>query len=190
MRRPLNILTALSLLLCVAVLMVSVRSYWRVDTVYWHTYVRDDGTAIVHRHWNIASGNGGVWFEAETHDMTDLSVGPKLRATFPARPVVRWNVSRSMNQRPADISSTGFHASLDQRWTNPVGRVHSRTVRVPWWIVALPAAFLPVRYLSLRRRRRRQYRVAHALCPDCGYDLRASPGRCPECGTTTANTTL
>jgi predicted amidophosphoribosyltransferase len=36
--------------------------------------------------------------------------------------------------------------------------------------------------LAVIRWRRRLKRDARGLCRGCGYDLRASPGRCPECG--------
>lgn len=57
-------------------------------------------------------------------------------------------------------------------------------VRFPGWLLMalgwglwlLPAGAWAV------RRRRRQGRLHNRHCLMCGYDLRATPGRCPECG--------
>jgi hypothetical protein len=44
-------------------------------------------------------------------------------------------------------------------------------------------ALAPLAWLAgYRKRRRRAARARGGLCASCGYDLRASAGRCPECG--------
>lgn len=52
---------------------------------------------------------------------------------------------------------------------------------VPSWALCALGAALPAgRVVAWRRRMRRALRPG--FCAACGYDLRATPNRCPECG--------
>jgi hypothetical protein len=54
----------------------------------------------------------------------------------------------------------------------------------PWWAITATLALLPLVGLVafVRRVLRGRQRQSRGLCRVCGYDLRASGGRCPECG--------
>ena len=51
---------------------------------------------------------------------------------------------------------------------------------LPLWPVVVVSGILPG--LRLWRRVRRRISARKGCCRECGYDLRATPDRCPECG--------
>lgn len=84
------------------------------------------------------------------------------------------------------LGRSGFGYSSQRFTRSPKSRalwsIVSQT-EVPEWFVALVLAVLPTCWLVRKARAvRRGRRVAAGLCVTCGYDLRASIDRCPECG--------
>jgi hypothetical protein len=103
-----------------------------------------------------------------------------------------WSPGRSefaVAWRNATARKSGWGEFRLYRIPYPGGEIGGRVrgVTFPLWpivlvSVMLTAALLVQRILSARRDRDRR----GCLCRMCGYDLRATPDRCPECGTVPA----
>jgi hypothetical protein len=61
-------------------------------------------------------------------------------------------------------------------------------IRIPYWPVVIASAVLPLIWFHGWRRRRAERHIGR--CPTCGYDLRGTPDRCPECGTVSGESSV
>ena len=79
---------------------------------------------------------------------------------------------------PFQATHHGFSLYRQTPWT---GRAIYWEFAVPLWFLSVVTAIFPAwRVISFIRRRNRKL---PGQCRACGYDLRATPDRCPECGT-------
>ena len=58
-------------------------------------------------------------------------------------------------------------------------------IKCPYYAPPLLTAILPIAWL-IRRLTASSRELPDCACTTCGYDLRATPDRCPECGTVPA----
>jgi hypothetical protein len=172
-----NAMAGISLLLFVATCILWVKSY-QVET----TTCRQIGLRL----YAAESLNGKVQFE--------------ITSGWPPQPkqFQQWEFSSTkvgspyanLFAGPMTWSFLGFgYSSITftlrvQYAPSPVvtSPARSRMLTVPLWSVCLMTGWLPPWWLCWRRRSGNV-----GICRICGYDLRATPYRCPECGTPTAD---
>jgi hypothetical protein len=156
---------AVSVLICVACVAMWVRSYRTADAWGWAWTKGAVQAGTAHGRLRVSelrlldeSRYGPPWFQ---------------HVSYPAR------MDPPTGRLPARLSNLGFGYERTH-----VARNHdARVVLVPLWVIFVATAALPGRWVVLQRRRARERRAGHVPCPKCGYDLRATPERCPECGT-------
>ena len=178
-------LVTLSALLCLAAVTMLARSYWRRDSVTVHhmpsdheravrVLVSQSGTAYYDHHISVfrvplpQAGEPVLWLWESTSD-------PQ-----PWTPFGSAKTSRVLSVFGLDgVSGQGENKRSSYR---------STTMSIHWWPLALLFALSPAvavaRWVLQICRRRRSLRQGH--CRTCGYDLRGTPNRCPECGAATA----
>jgi len=109
------------------------------------------------------SGVGGADVQATLGGDFELTMVPKPKPPPPrASP---WTITGTGTLRLA--------AYPYERYTVPLPLIAGVVLTPVWWKIVVVAS----------RWRRRRGRVKRGLCVRCGYDLRGSPGGCPECGT-------
>src|SRR5688500_17254627 len=158
-----RILAIVSLLLMLAAIASWVRSQWVEDVV---AYNRKGVGSLAA--WS-RDGRLSCWRDrhAEALVLEQRTLGWEYAAQ-PMRKPGRWP-----DGNPGRL---GFVFERDNR-----KQYLYSALAIPWWAVAGLFAIPPALYLWGWSKRRVQRRLG--LCAVCGYDLRASSGRCPECGT-------
>ena len=174
-RHLLNVATALSLLLCVAVAALGVRSLLYHDSFFRYSF---DRPTWQYGEDEVIIKPGVVryrWFRNEVFDESFA----RNYETQPAQ--LAWRHSQwPVNPPPARWGWLLPHYENQVS----VGSGDRGVLSVPYLPVLLLSGILPgvwVRGFAHRRRAARRARAGR--CPACGYDLRGTTHRCPECGT-------
>lgn len=170
LRRSTTVLSLACLFGCV---LLGIRSFWRTDHL--SCGGRSDGDVFI---LSARSTRGTLLFRLSR--LPGVIVAPvavpqegvsvRLRSqppgTTPRYPAALWRFALEPNDGGLKTPGLG--------WID---------VHFPLWAAAALFAIPPM-YIRLRRTRVQ----AENVCATCGYDLRATPDRCPECGAIVGDT--
>jgi hypothetical protein len=151
------------------------RSYWRCDSIMWTdsscfiNLISSGGRLnVTETSWDHGTASPAGWSAMSWSRAERLPHWERVDEPYNRRRFAGFEWTDAMWPMSDDDVTVFFHVPT------------YRLIAVPYWFIA---AFLSVPLIrAMLVARRRRGRLDRGLCPDCGYDIRATPGRCPECG--------
>jgi hypothetical protein len=133
-----------------------------------HTWVLDERTLKTLKANGVGGWSWNVWPGAKLY-YPIMGVPMVLGRPDPSTIILtRWTIDGFQFDRSQHRNKTAF------------GNDTNLSVTMPFWFACLVFAALPIE--SAVRVRRWVVRKRRGFCTECGYDLRGSGDRCPECG--------
>lgn len=160
------------------------RSFGTMDLVRIAQYSREDGSLKWHRFW-LSSAKGEMLIGR------DDGRASSPQAIAEVEDYRRWHPHgfEFTSERIEHSAGLDELASLGFKIVSAHKRGEGRDwrnirVALPYWAIVATLSAAPLCWLAARKViRGRRWRLEHGLCARCGYDIRATPDRCPECGT-------
>jgi len=184
-----NRLAVVSAILCIAIISLALRSFWRFDLVNLET-CRSSNALWTGDGYELASLHGVLWFRHYHADFLPGKLPPENLRNRIQGPFLRMRRTTVMRpDPPSEGPFVGIGAGLTHSASGgALGPFTATQYITPHWLAATIFAIIPTFAVTrlIRSKRRMRKRAAKDLCLSCGYDLRASPDRCPECGTVPA----
>ena len=162
------------LLVCLALDGLWVRSRWFEDHVAYWWWSQDELRRGVIA---VGSTTEGIHFMYRQMDFGRTENERRWALRNPMR--VHWEYLRASvdEDLPRANLPAGVYLNYDplNKGIDPL-----RAIVIPHWLAIAILAVIPVWWIIHVRRHRAKFSAG--VCSHCGYDLRATPYRCPECG--------
>ena len=179
-RRLFKLAAGASLVVCLAVCLLWVRSFWTLDSVF---YTPIHPTA--YDRYRVSTYRGGMgfswnYFRFAATDRAAFKAWSQQHFEDPGFLIAHEHPAQGARTAHSPYRFRYFAGQNLPYVTSPPGTNGMASLWLPLWVFIAMFLVLPVAWL-LRWRRERP--AGSGTCPICGYDLRATPQRCPECGT-------
>ena len=135
---------------------------------------------IHHRELEVRVSNGAMglattgWFETSPGNLETIL---RVRGYWPQMDLKRYGLDRRQRFLSFDFGIRPNETALSAG----IGVGKRRAIAFPLWTPAVVFGLLVWHNGRRARLQRRQRCIDQQLCPECGYDMRASPTRCSEC---------
>ena len=180
----LNLATAAALVLFLAASALWIRSYLAFDRVVYNSTARPSKSQL---HLGAESNQdtiaiGYVYYDPRLPTQLPPPFAPGVfHWTYPTTPATNNPIREFAASNGKEFEGFGYFAwSMDSPPGYAGDRLTNYGLVFPHWALALLSG--AVAAWGIRRIVRRRRRAQAGRCAACGYDLRATPDRCPECG--------